>query len=191
MKTSAAGVHFVSCWEGMDRKGPGGLYYPYKDAVSYSTIGVGHLILPGEDFSAGITKERVLQILANDLTKREMWIDEKRLLDWTQNQFDAMVSAVFNLGTGLLSSVMMRRLNLGDFEAFPTMITAYVHAGGRVLPGLVARRAAEAKLWQTRDFEPTPEEPVSAKLAALNLLPLEWSDLNEHSDPAAQEPKTS
>ena len=62
MSTSKNGLEFISKWEGCILK-------PYKDIAGLRTIGVGHLIKPGENFPDGveITKEKALEILANDV----------------------------------------------------------------------------------------------------------------------------
>jgi lysozyme len=63
-----------------------------------------------------------------------------------QSHFDALVSFSFNLGLGALQSSTMRmKYNRGDIAGVAEEILKWNKAGGRVLPGLVKRRAAEAK----------------------------------------------
>ena len=67
-----------------------------------------------------------------------------------QNQFDALVDFVFNLGCGsLLSSTLLRQVNAGDFTAAAQQFLLWDHAGGVVVPGLLERRRAELQLFQT------------------------------------------
>lgn len=66
----------------------------------------------------------------------------------TENQFGAMVSLAFNIGVGAFSrSTVLRLHNAGDYEGAARAFGMWVKAGGRVLPGLVRRRAAEAALY--------------------------------------------
>ncbi|MBP7341365.1 MAG: lysozyme [Syntrophaceae bacterium] len=60
----------------------------------------------------------------------------------------AIADFCFNLGVGRLqTSTLRRRINQGDWEAARRELARWVYGGGRVLPGLVRRRAAEAKLF--------------------------------------------
>jgi GH24 family phage-related lysozyme (muramidase) len=69
-------------------------------------------------------------------------------LDLTQNQFDAMVSWVYNLGSGNLNaSTLLKVLNSGDYAGVPEQLLRWNKAGGRVLEGLTRRRQAEADLF--------------------------------------------
>ena len=75
--------------------------------------------------------------------------DVKRLVDvpLTQYQFDALVSFVFNLGSGAFGgSTLLKKLNAGDYSAVPAQLMRWNKAGGRVLRGLTRRRQAEIDL---------------------------------------------
>lgn len=62
-------------------------------------------------------------------------------------QLAALIDFTFNLGAGALrASTLRRKVNAGDWAAVPAELLRWVRGGGRVLPGLVARRAAEAAL---------------------------------------------
>jgi lysozyme len=71
-----------------------------------------------------------------------------------QMRFDALVSFVFNLGCGPLSSDtgLRRALNTASRRGVTARMLEYVHAGGVELPGLVRRRRAEVRLWQTGTY---------------------------------------
>lgn len=65
--------------------------------------------------------------------------------DW--RKLNAIVDFAYNLGVGRLqTSTLRRRINAGDWEGARAELGKWVRGGGRVLPGLVARRAAEAAL---------------------------------------------
>lgn len=150
MKTSQAGLDFIAKWEGVILK-------PYKDVAGLRTIGVGHLIQPGENFpdGAAITKERALQLLAEDVKKCEDAIARAIKVSLTQSQFDALVSFGFNCGVGVYtSSSACKALNAGDFAGFVTglMMWDKARVNGVMTPvaGLTARRRAEAELFKSQ-----------------------------------------
>lgn len=67
----------------------------------------------------------------------------------TQDQFDALVSLAYNIGGGAYcGSTLVRRLNAGDCHAAAAEFERWIRVQGRVVPGLVARRAAERKRFQ-------------------------------------------
>lgn len=65
----------------------------------------------------------------------------------TPQRMGALIDFCFNLGPGhLASSTLRKRINAGRWDDVPTELMKWVRGGGRVLPGLVARRRAEADL---------------------------------------------
>lgn len=67
----------------------------------------------------------------------------------TQSQFDALVSWTYNIGTGAAAkSTLIRLHRAGEYTAAANEFAKWVRAGGRVLPGLVRRREAEADLYR-------------------------------------------
>ena len=68
----------------------------------------------------------------------------------TDNQFAALVSFCFNVGEGNLRTSTLRRMhNAGDYKGAAAQFARWDKAAGKVLPGLVKRRAAERKLYET------------------------------------------
>jgi len=66
----------------------------------------------------------------------------------TQHQFDAMVSFAYNVGVGnLQSSTLLKKHKAGDYAGAAAEFAKWNKAAGKVLPGLVKRRAAEAALY--------------------------------------------
>lgn len=111
------------------------------------TIGVGHT---GPDVKPGmtITPAQSLMLLQADLDRFEEAV-AKAAPNATQNQFDAMVSLAFNIGVGaFLGSSVLREHKAGRHVAASDAFTMWVKGGGKVLPGLVRRRAAEAALYR-------------------------------------------
>ena len=70
----------------------------------------------------------------------------------TDNQFAALVSFTFNLGGGALQrSTLRQKVNRKEHGEVPAEFMKWVRAGGRKLPGLIKRRAAEAALYVRKD----------------------------------------
>jgi len=66
----------------------------------------------------------------------------------TQNQFDALVSFAYNVGTqALRTSTLLRMHNAGDYAGAKAQFARWNKNDGKVMPGLTRRRAAEAQLY--------------------------------------------
>ena len=95
-----------------------------------------------------ITQEQAEQMLLDELVEYENYINELVSVDLSQNQFDALVSWVYNLGpSNLRSSTLLKVLNSGDYNGVSAQIMRWNKAGGKVLEGLTRRREAEARLF--------------------------------------------
>lgn len=152
MKTSAAGLEFISQEEGI-------VLHVYLDPVGIPTIGVGHVLRPGESFPNGITKEQALQLLAQDVGIAEHAVKSNTKVPLNQNQFDALVSFVFNCGGGAYkTSTLLKKLNAGDYQGAADELLRWVYSAGKKLPGLVARRKRERALFLKP--MPVPVAPV-------------------------------
>ncbi|KVL67387.1 lysozyme [Burkholderia ubonensis] len=131
----------------------------YQDSVGVWTIGYGHT---GPDVYKGltITQAQAEALLMKDIAKATAAVnrlvtldragdpDTDGLPDLTQEEFDALVDFTFNLGAGnLASSTLLKKLNAGDIEGAAAEFPKWVHAGGKVLAGLVKRRDAERALF--------------------------------------------
>ena len=107
------------------------------------TIGVGHTrgVLPGTT----CTYDQAMAWLRQDVVWAENAINRLVHVPLDQNQFDALVDFVFNVGEGQFEhSTLLRLLNNGDYEGADEQFQYWVYASGRVMPGLVARRHDEA-----------------------------------------------
>ena len=121
----------------------------YADQVGVWTIGYGHT---GSGVYAGltVTQDQADAFLASDVAGSEACVNRLVTSEITQNQFDAMVDFVFNLGcASLASSTLLRFVNAGDFASAAGQFQLWDHAGGVVVPGLLQRRQAEATLFST------------------------------------------
>ncbi len=124
----------------------------YKDAVGLPTIGYGTLIDTVEEQwlkTATITKDQAEVLLRKELGSIERNINLMVTGKINQNQFDALVSFCYNLGSNSLrTSTLLKKINVNPVDkAIKTEFQKWVHAGGKVLTGLVNRRNAEAELY--------------------------------------------
>ena len=118
----------------------------YQDSVGVWTIGYGHT--KGVYAGMSITQEEAEQMLLTELEEYEGYVEKYVTVPLTQNQFDALVVWVYNLGpTNFRNSTLLKELNSGNYTAAGKEITRWNKAGGKVLAGLVKRREAEALLF--------------------------------------------
>ena len=110
------------------------------------TIGYGHT--KGVYEGMTITQEQAEQMLLDELKEYESYVDDLVTVPLNQNQFDALVVWVYNLGpTNFRKSTLLKELNNGNYQAVPIEIKRWNKAGGQVLEGLIKRRKAEANLF--------------------------------------------
>ena len=144
MKTSIEGLALIKKFEGLELEA-------YKCAAGVWTIGYGHTkdVQPGDVWS----ESHADHMLEVELEEFEAYINDNVTAPLSQNQFDALVSWVYNLGpANLKASTMLKVLNSGDYEGVPAQIKRWNKAGGKVLEGLIRRREAEALLFVGRDW---------------------------------------
>ena len=115
------------------------------------TIGYGHTgtNAKGESLQEGdtVTPEQAKRLLYEDVLWAEDAVNEQRL-HLTQNQFDALVSFVFNVGaTAFAHSTLLKKLKSCDFEDAADEFLRWNKAGGKALRGLTTRREVERDLF--------------------------------------------
>lgn len=136
----------------------------YQDSAGVWTIGYGHT---GPEVHAGlrITESEAEALLRANLAASVECVREAVQVPLLQHQFDALVDFCFNAGRGsLLGSALLRDVNRGDFEGAAAQFGLWVHAGGKVIPGLARRRATEVALFSGQSPAiplPTPEVGVA------------------------------
>jgi lysozyme len=134
-------IDFIKRWEGC-------ILHIYKDAIGLDTVGIGHLIRSGEDFSGGITEDEANDLLRKDLRQSAISVMNLITVELTDGQYSALLSFCFNLGPGALRvSTLRLLLNEGDYLGAADQFLRWVYAGGRKLKGLVLRRQAERELF--------------------------------------------
>lgn len=135
MKTSQEGIRLIEEFEGCRLTA-------YQDSVGVWTIGYGHTknVKRGQ----AITKQQAEHYLIQDVAKAEKNVssfDSK--YHWNQNQFDALVSFAFNIG----SINQLTANGTRTIAQISDKILQYNKAGGKELPGLTRRRKAERLLF--------------------------------------------
>lgn len=140
MRTSQQGLDLIKSFEGLRLSA-------YKCPADVWTIGYGTTagVKPGQV----ITPKRAEELLRDDVTKVEEQVLRTIKVPLKQGQFDALVSFTYNLGAGnLANSTLARLLNAGDYLGAAAQFDRWNKAGGKVLKGLVARRAAERAMFE-------------------------------------------
>lgn len=141
---SARGLELIKKYEGFSP-----LAYPC--VAGKMTIGYGHVILPDEKFPCGVTENQAAELLLKDVAVAEKTVLAFVRVPLNRNQFDALVSFVFNVGArNFALSSLLRALNGCRYEDCPAEIMRWVYAGGAVCAGLMRRRRAEADLFKKR-----------------------------------------
>lgn len=131
-------VPVVMLWEGT-------VLRSYKDPIGIVTACVGHT---GPELRMGqtFTRDQCEAMLYADLLKHADALDCIRT-PLAEHQRAAFLSFTFNVGNkAFCSSTLVRKANAGDILGACAELSRWTLAGGRELPGLVKRRAAERQL---------------------------------------------
>lgn len=144
MKTSQVGINLISSFEDTRLKA-------YDDGVGVWTIGIGTTVYPnGVKVKKGdvCTLEQAKSYFAHDLKRFEASVNNLVKVPLSQNQFDALVSLTYNIGeTAFSESTLLKKLNAKDYQGAADQFPQWNKGGGKVLKGLVRRRAAERALF--------------------------------------------
>jgi lysozyme len=139
MTTSRKGLQLIKDFEGL-RLGS------YKCPAGVWTIGYGH--------TKGVNQGQVIdQMRADDMLIEDIAPIERLLnsigINFRQEQFDALVSWIFNLGQGSFknSTILKRIMDNADDTEIADQIIRWVYASGKILTGLKKRRIAEANMF--------------------------------------------
>ena len=142
---STSGMALICSFEGLKLKA-------YDDGVGVWTIGFGTTIYPnGIKVKKGdtCTEAQAKAYMAHDLKKFESAVNSAVTVSINQNQFDALVSLAYNIGTsGFKNSTLVKKLNAGDIRGASAQFNVWNKGGGKVMQGLVNRRDVERKLFE-------------------------------------------
>ncbi|MEG2553636.1 MAG: lysozyme [Hafnia sp.] len=144
MEMSKNGLALLKSFEGCELTA-------YQDSVGVWTIGYGWTQpVNGKPVSKGmtITQDTADSLLCSGVVQYEKGVTGLVKVEVNQNQFDALVDFAYNLGVKALEgSTLLKKLNAGDYAGAADEFPKWNKAGGKVLNGLVKRRAAERSLF--------------------------------------------
>lgn len=143
MEVSQKGVDLVKKWEGLKLDA-------YIDPVGVVTIGYGTTRINGQPVRMGtkISKEQAEYLLKKDIEEHASTIFNFVTVPLNQNQYDALASFQYNLGSNILAnSTLLTYINNREWKKAAEKMKEYNKGGGQVLQGLVNRRNEEAALF--------------------------------------------
>ena len=130
------------------------------DGAGNTTIGAGHLVHLGKKdsrnpsekpFKNGITDQQAEQLFWEDVKNPTSEIDTDVRVPLTQNQFDALVSLIFNIGVyGFSTSTVLKLLNCGDYLGAARHFEDFHYSHHQSVSGLTWRRRNEEALFLRR-----------------------------------------
>ncbi len=116
----------------------------YQDDGGVWTLGYGHTRMVHE--GSVCTQAQAVAWLMDDVQNAAGAVNRLVTVTLTQDEFDALVDFVFNLGVGnFAKSTLLRLLNKGDFAGAADQFDLWDHDDGKIVQGLLRRRLAEEK----------------------------------------------
>jgi len=145
MKIDRTGLELIKEFEGFRTNA-------YQDTGGIWTIGYGNIqhSATGKAVQKGdvVTEEEAEKELLVDVAWAEKAVNTYVTVSITQNQFDALVSFVFNFGPNAFKkSTLLRKLNRGDYKGASKEFLRWIYDDGKIQPGLVKRRNKESFLF--------------------------------------------
>lgn len=143
MTTSQKGIDLIKSFEGCK-------LFAYRDSVGVLTIGYG--TTKGVKAGMSITQQQAESFLKRDIVPLEKVLNSMNI-NFTQGQYDALISFQYNLGAAnFKSSTMYKKIisKASDTEITDQMVKWH-NAGGKPLLGLKRRRCAEANMFLGRE----------------------------------------
>jgi len=144
-------IDFIKSWEGYFAE-------PYIDCVGVKTLGYG---MTGEEIEGitEVTEEQATQMLKDWINNKYAPVIKADLdskgMTLNQNEFDALVSMSYNVGTGgLLGSTLYKNVVAGirDVDTITSNFRAWSNGGGQRIEGLYRRRTKEAAMLLNADY---------------------------------------
>ena len=142
-KLGHLGINLIKHVEGIKKE-------LYKCTGGFYTIGIGHRCSKKEvvEFQDGIDDNKVMKLFNKDILIPEKTIYDFVNIELTQNQFDALVSWIFNLGRdNFRTSTLLKKLNNNDIESSANEFDRWIYSGGKITKGLITRRSLEKDMF--------------------------------------------
>ena len=144
MKISSKGLELIKKYEGFSSK-------KYLCPAGKATIGYGHVIQNGETYTM-LTEKEALALLDQDADIAENTVNTLVKVPLNQNQFDALVSLVYNWGSGnFLRSQLLQKIDNNDYTGAKMGFLKINKIKGKISHGLTNRRVAEVNLFNERE----------------------------------------
>ena len=143
MKLSSSGRSLLKRLEGSRRT-------IYRDSGGKATIGVGHLVQPGEYFPSALTDQQIEDLLTQDLVRFESAVNSTIKARISQDQFDALVIYAFNIGDAAFKKSTLAQLinsHAAENAIRDWWTTHWITVDGVYSRGLYNRRVVEADLF--------------------------------------------
>lgn len=158
MRIDQEGINFIKLLEGVKP-------FVYLDVAGLPTIGAGHLLTRDEltsgkivisgytyKYHDGLSDRLIDLLLIQDLEIAETAIQNGVKVDLNQNQYNALVSLVINIGiTAFKESTLLKWLNAGLHSKVPIQMRRWIFSSGQQIRGLKNRREKEIALWSKKD----------------------------------------
>ncbi len=146
---NAEGLELIKDFEGFEAD-------PYKDVAGIWTIGFGSIYgQAGKRVTQdhpSITRDQAVELMARDLQRTEDRVARLIKVPVTENQFAALCSFAYNVGTGAFQrSTARMKLNRQDYLGCANELLRWKYAGKKVVQGLLRRREAERQLFLSED----------------------------------------
>lgn len=147
VSTEDSAAAFAAPFEGFSPR-------PYLDPAGVWTIGYGSTLdKAGNKVTANtpdVTEPDALLLMARDMDSAVAEIERDVKVPLSEHQEVALADFIYNLGAGnFRSSTLLKKLNAKDYAGAAAEFDKWDHAGGKVLAGLLKRREAERKLFET------------------------------------------
>lgn len=142
---SEEGIQLVCQFEGFKE-------HPYLDSGGVPTIGFGTILYDDNTrvslTDPPITESRAAELLEHNMKQKCDVINKLVTVSITQNQFDALCSFTYNLGShALATSTLLHKLNNNDVQGAADEFMRWVHNNGKIEVGLINRRKDERNLF--------------------------------------------
>lgn len=139
LRLSLPGLSFIKRFETLQLR-------VYDDGFGYRTVGYGHRTeLP---LGHKITELEAINLLRMDIRAHEGPLKLMHKTRLYQREYDAVVSLVFNIGTGAFAKSTIRKLlEEGNYRAAADEFPKWNKVRGKVVAGLVRRRAEEREIF--------------------------------------------
>ncbi len=146
MKLNEQGYKLICEFEGLSLK-------PYLDSIKVPTIGYGNTYyLDGKKVTMldnPITKEQAFEMFKEIADRFAKKVDSLITVEINQNQFNALVSLAYNIGTGnFQSSTLLKKVNKNPNDVTIRLeFLKWNKADGKIIAGLTGRRNLESNLY--------------------------------------------